>query len=220
MEQGSLSKKPSGRQVPAAPQRLTFFLSSGLSFFITSWRASSSFFFSSADDVALIVVMKVNVCATTQPVRFGWEEPHRDGAGGARDGAGGAPCTAEYRCAARPRSTTSSCRSAACRADIAEDGVICEAGPRESANSAIGASSPQKPLGSSSHRDHQHPFRPPFHLPSRAMRQLTRAARASAASALRATASRSRSRESKAADRGGGLARRICSCCLSGRGSF
>eukprot|EP00964_Phaeocystis_antarctica_P161910 scaffold135150_cov69-Phaeocystis_antarctica.AAC.6 len=65
--------------------------------------------------------MKVKVCATTQPVRFGWEEPHRDGAGGARDGAGGAPCTAEYRCAAHPRSTTSSCRSAACRAEFAWD---------------------------------------------------------------------------------------------------
>ena len=68
-------------------------------------------------------------------------------------------------------------------------------GQGSSANGAIGPSLPQKPLGSSSHRDHQHPFRPPFHLPSRAMRQLTRAARASAASALRATASRSRSRE-------------------------
>jgi hypothetical protein len=58
--------------MPRCAARLAFFLSSGLSFFITSWRAVSSFFFSSVDEVALIFVMKENVCAMTQPVRFGW----------------------------------------------------------------------------------------------------------------------------------------------------
>ena len=150
--------------MPGCGRRLTFFLSSGLSFFIASWRAVSSFFFSSAEEVALIFVMKLNVCAKASGVGFGvWsEEPH----GG--DGAGSAPCTAERRRAAHPRSTTSSYPCAACRAEIAErTGVICEAGPQESANGAIGACSPRRPLGSSSHREHQDPFRPPFR---RAMR--------------------------------------------------
>ena len=122
--------------MPATRLRLTFFLSSGLSFFIASWRAVSSFFFSSAEEVALIFVMKLNVCAKAQPEGFGvWsKEPH----GG--DGAGGAPYTAECRRAAHPRSTTSSYPSAACRAEIAKRmGVIFEAGPLESANGAIGA---------------------------------------------------------------------------------
>ena len=101
---------------------------------------------------------------TASGVGFGvWsEEPH----GG--DRAGGAPCTAECRRAAHPRSTTSSYPSAACRAEIGQrTGVICEAGLQESANGAIGTGSPQRPLGSSSHREHQDPFRPPFR---RAMR--------------------------------------------------
>ena len=62
---------------------LTFFRSSGLSFFISSWRASSSFFFSSAEGVARILDMKVYVCATSSPtvradlvggasLRWGW----------------------------------------------------------------------------------------------------------------------------------------------------
>ena len=165
MRQVGFSDNARGRQVcPGCGRRLTFFLSSGLSFFIASWRAVSSFFFSSAEEVALIFVMKENVCANAQPVGFGvWsEEPH----GG--DGASGAPCTAERRRAAHPRSTTSSYPCAACRAEIAErTGVICEAGPHESANGAIGAGSPRRPLGSSSHREHQDPFRPPFR---RAMR--------------------------------------------------
>ena len=125
MRQVGFSDNARGRQVcPGCGRRLTFFLSSGLSFFIASWRAVSSFFFSSAEEVALIFVMKENVCAKAQPVGFGlWsEEPH----GG--DGAGCAPCTAECRRAAHPRSTTSSYPCAACRAEIAErTGVICEA---------------------------------------------------------------------------------------------
>ena len=116
MRQVGFSDNARGRQVcPGCGRLLTFFLSSGLSFFIASWRAVSSFFFSSAEEVALIFVMKENVCAKEQPLGLGvGEEPH----GG--DRAGGAPCTAECRRASHPRSTTSSYPSAACRAEIAE----------------------------------------------------------------------------------------------------
>ena len=165
---------------PAAPQRLTFFLSSGLSFFITSWRASSSFFFSSADDVALIVVMKVNVCATTQPVRFGPRSLTATGL---------AAHLARRNIGVLPTRAVPLHHVGAQLAELrlhAQHGVMCEAGQTVQ----LGLGSPQRPLGSSSPRDHQRPFRTPYRTPFRAMRQLTRAARASAASAPSATASR------------------------------
>ena len=72
MRQVGFSDNARGRQVcPGCGRRLTFFLSSGLSFFIASWRAVSSFFFSSAEEVALIFVMKENVCANAHPVGLG-----------------------------------------------------------------------------------------------------------------------------------------------------
>ena len=79
MRQVGFSDNARGRQVcPGCGRRLTFFLSSGLIFFIASWRAVSSFFFSSAEEVALIFVMKLNVCAKASGVGVGvWsEEPH------------------------------------------------------------------------------------------------------------------------------------------------
>ena len=118
---------------PAAPQRLTFFLSSGLSFFITSWRAASSFFFSSADEVALIVVMKVNVCATAQPVRFGPRSLTATGL---------AAHLARRNIGVLPTRAVPLHHVGAQLAELrlhTQDGVMCEAGPRESANGAIGA---------------------------------------------------------------------------------